>query len=416
MMIVRKLVLLSFSLICPLLCLPALAGHVTLSAQWDGSEDVIAPYEGSCNGAGDLAYRQFNAIRVSMSGDYHLADASDNLPGDLMIAIYNGSFNPDDPKENLLATQAEGGPVRLVPGPDYVVVVQHWCTNTFPATFAVSLAGPGEISGEDIVVSPPWTRGELGGSDRKAVFAGVAQNYVVSGPVSFPVTGLFHYAEVSLFDRLDMQLRVYEETFKPSDTEAGLVVSMDDAGGMLLEAGKNYLFVVTARIPGNSGEWQWVIFPPGPLQFNAGLNGAWYNRDTSGQGILVDVFTETQLLFAAWFTFDLERPGAGSEPMIGDAGHRWLTAVGGYAAGENAISLNIENTTGGVFDSADPPVTQDTDYGSIDLEFTDCLNGTMTYNIPAGPVSGVIALTRVASDHLELCARLGSPEPGVITN
>jgi len=412
MKINRILVMLLFVL----LCLPAMADHVTLSAQWDGSEDVIAAYEGSCNGAGDLAYRRFNAIQVSKSGDYHLADASDNLPGDLMMAIYRGSFNPDEPEENLVATHAEGGPVRLVSGSQYVVVVQHWCSNTFPATFAVSLSGPGEVSGEDIVVSPQWTSGELGGSDSKAIFSGVAQNYVVSDPVSFPETGLFRYAEVSLFDRMDMQLRVYEETFDPSDTEDGLVASMDDAGGMLLESSKNYLFVVTARTPGNNGEWQWVMFPPGPLQFNAGLNGAWYYPATSGQGILVDVFTEKQLLFAAWFTFDLERPTTGSGPMIGDDGHRWLTASGNYTAGDNAVSLVIENTTGGVFDSADPPVTQDVDYGSIDLEFSDCLNGTMTYNIPDGPVSGVIPLTRIANDHLGLCARLGSPEPGVITN
>lgn len=412
MKIVRILVLFLF----PLLCLSAMADHVTLSAQWDGSEGVMAPFEGTCNGAEDLAYRQFSAIQVSKSGDYHLADASDNLPGDLMIAIYSGSFNPEDPQENLLATHAEGSPVRLQSGPEYVVVVQHWCANTFPATFAVSLSGPGEISGEDIIVSPEWTRGELGGADPKAVFSGLAQNYVVSSSLTFPVTGLFHYADVSLFDRLDMQLRVYEESFDPSDTEAGLVASMDDAGGMLLESGKNYLFVVTARTPGNAGEWQWVMFPPGPLQFNAGLNGSWFNPAASGQGILVDVFTEKQLLFAAWFTFDLERPDAGSSAMIGDEGHRWLTAFGHYAEGESAISLSIENTTGGVFDSADPPVMQDTDYGSIDLEFSDCLNGTMTYAIPSGPVSGVIPLTRIANDHLGLCASQGSPEPGVITN
>jgi len=411
MKIVPLLVLFVFSL----LCLPALADHVTLSAQWDGSEDLISPFTGTCNGAGDLGYRQFDGIQVSTSDDYHLADASDALAGDLIMAVYNGSFDPSDPAINLVTTIDDGGAVGLQSGRDYVVVVQHWCSNTFPATFAVSLSGPGEISGAGVVVSPDWTIGDIAGSDPRAVFSGVSQNYDVSDPVTFPVTGFFRFADVSLFDRLDMRLRVYEGSFSPADTEAGLLARLEDAGGMLLEAGKEYLFVVTAHTPGNSGEWHWVMFPPGPLQFNAGLNGAWFNPDTSGQGILVDVFTERRLIFVAWFTFDLQRPSAGEGPMIGDDGHRWLTAFGQYAEGDSVVSLEIENTRSGVFDSADPPAIQDAGYGSIELEFSDCLNGTMTYDIPTGPVNGVIPITRIANDHLGLCARLGSPEPGVIT-
>jgi len=411
MMMFRALTLFMFSL----LCLSAFADHVTLSAQWDGSEDLISPFTGTCNGAGDLAYRQFDGIQVSTSDDYHLSDASDNLAGDLMLAVYNDSFDSSDLAKNLVVTIDDGGTVGLQSGQDYVVVVQHWCENSFPATFAVSLSGPGEITGAGVVVSPDWTRGDLAGSDPKAVFSGVSQHYDVSEPVTFPVTGLFRFAEVSLFDRLDMQLRVYAGSFNPADTGAGLLSRLDDAGGVLLEAGKKYLFVVTAHTPGNRGEWHWVMFPPGPLQFNAGLNGAWFNPATSGQGILVDVFTERRQFFVAWFTFDLERPNVNANPMIGDDGHRWLTAFGQYADGDSAISLEIENTRSGVFDSADPPVVQDAGYGSIELEFSDCLNGTLTYDIPTGPVSGVIPITRIANDHLGLCARLGSPEPGVIT-
>ena len=55
-------------------------------------------------------------------------------------------------------------------------------------------------------------------------------------------------------------------------------------------------------------------------------------------------------------------------------------------------------------------------YGTAELEFSDCLNGTLTYEIPAGPVSGVIPLTRIANDHLALCADLGSSGPGIIAD
>ena len=61
------------------------------------------------------------------------------------------------------------------------------------------------------------------------------------------------------------------------------------------------------------------------------------------------------------------------------------------------------------------PAPATMEYGTVELHFSDCLNGTMTYHIPAGPVSGVIPLTRIAKDHLSLCASLGSPDPGVIT-
>ena len=91
---IRILALLLFSM----MCFSAVAGHVTLSAQWDGSEDAMAPYPGTCNGADDLAYLQFNAVQVSTGGLYHLADASDGLPGDVMVAIYDTEFAPTDPE------------------------------------------------------------------------------------------------------------------------------------------------------------------------------------------------------------------------------------------------------------------------------------------------------------------------------
>ena len=398
-------------------CLPAVANHVTLSAQWDGSEKTMQTYDGSCRGAKEqLAYRQFNAVQVSSDGEYLLADVSDNLPGDVMVAIYEDSFDPDAPESNFVEKFDQGGRVKLRSGQDYIVVVQHWCTDVYPATFGVSLFGDGDISGADAVTSTDWTRGGLGGSNPTAVFSDISQHYAVSGIQTFPATGLYHFSDISLFDGLDTEIRVYEGLFDPGNTEDYLVTRLDDAGGIALKAGTNYQFVITARTPGNTGEWLWVLFPPGSQQFNAGLNGAWFNPATSGQGILVDVLPEVQMVFLAWFTFDLQRPASGNGPMIGDDGHRWLTAYGTYEAGDSSITLSIENTTGGVSDSADPPVSQDSNYGTIELGFTDCLNGTMTYNIPAGPVSGTIPITRLASDHLPLCANLGSSDPGVITN
>ena len=396
-------------------CQPLLANHVTLSAQWDGSEDVIAPFPGTCTGAGDLTYRQFAPIRVSQSGQYHVGDASDALPGNLVAAVYSGNFDPANPDTNRVVVFDQGGPAPLEPGQDYIVVVQHWCENVAPAAFAVSLSGPGSISGEDVVVSPAGTLGLLDGTEPMADFGGVMQHYELSDPFVAEATGNYWFADVSVFDRLDMVIRVYEGAFDAGDTQAGLVATRDDFGDVLLAAGKAYRFVVTSFVPGNIGEWHWVLFPPGALGLNAGLNGAWYNPATDGQGILLDVFTENRLVFLAWFTFDLERPAGDAEPMIGDAGQRWFTASGNYRDGDRSVGLTLYNSTGGVFDSGTPPVDT-AEYGTAELDFEDCLNGTLTYDIPAGPASGVIPLERIASDHLALCASLGTTGPGVITD
>lgn len=397
------------------MCQPALASHVTLSALWDGTEDVIAPFPGTCTGAGDLAYRQFAPIRVSRSGQYHVGDASDALPGNLVAALYRDSFNPANPAMNRVDVFDQGRPVPLESGQDYIVVVQHGCQNVAPAAFAVSLSGPGEISGDDVVVSPAGTLGLLDGTEPMADFGGGMQHYELSDPFVAEATGNYWFADVSVFDRLDMVIRVYEGEFDAADTQAGLVATRDDFGDLLLEVNKAYRFVITSFVPGNIGEWHWVLFPPGALSLNAGLNGAWYNPETDGQGILLDVFTDNRLAFIAWFTFDLERPVGGAEPMIGDAGQRWFTASGNYQDGDRSVSLTLYNSSGGVFDSPTPPVDTAA-YGTAELDFEDCLNGTLTYDIPAGPASGVIPLTRIANDHLALCASLGTSGPGVITD
>ena len=54
------------------------------------------------------------------------------------------------------------------------------------------------------------------------------------------------------------------------------------------------------------------------FQINAGLNDAWFNPATAGQGLLIAVFPDAASMFIAWFTFDLERPGEGVEAQLGD--------------------------------------------------------------------------------------------------
>ena len=71
---------------------------------------------------------------------------------------------------------------------------------------------------------------------------------------------------------------------------------------------------------------------------------------------MISVLPDLGQLFAAWFTYDVQRPVSGSA-MLGEPGHRWLTAQGSYAG--NRAELTLFVTVGGAFDSATPATTTD---------------------------------------------------------
>ena len=138
------------------------------------------------------------------------------------------------------------------------------------------------------------------------------------------------------------------------------------------------------------------------FQINAGLNDAWFNPETNGQGFFVTVFPILGFVSMAWFTYDTELPADDAQSNLGDPGHRWLTAVGPYA--DNQAVLNISITSGGIFD-ADTETTQVND-GTITLTFNNCNSGTADYNIPSINKQGSVPIQRVAGDNIALCEAL----------
>lgn len=138
---------------------------------------------------------------------------------------------------------------------------------------------------------------------------------------------------------------------------------------------------------------------------NAGLNDAWFDPATPGQGFFINVFPGSSQVFLAWFTYDTERPGETVTANLGDPGHRWLTAFGDYLG--NKAELDIEMTQGGVFNAAIPAPTQTLD-GTIILEFSDCETGTVSYDIPSINRQGVIPIQRIALDNVARCEQLAS--------
>ena len=139
---------------------------------------------------------------------------------------------------------------------------------------------------------------------------------------------------------------------------------------------------------------------------NPGMNDAWFNPATNGQGVFVNVFPDQGTLFLGWFTYDVERPEPGAPAILGEAGHRWLTAQGPYSGA--TAELDVSLSSGGVFDASDPPVDEPEPYGTIRLHWTDCSHAMLQYYLP--PVGrGAVPLRRIVQDNVPLCQALQEP-------
>lgn len=145
-----------------------------------------------------------------------------------------------------------------------------------------------------------------------------------------------------------------------------------------------------------------------PSRLNAGLNDAWYDPVTDGQGFFITVFPDLGLVSLAWFTYDTELPPPDASASLGDPGHRWLTAIGPITG--NQVQMNIDITSGGIFDTS--TVIEHTDPkgsdGTITLTFSSCNSGTVEYDITSINQQGTIPIRRVADDNIVLCEMLGS--------
>jgi len=136
------------------------------------------------------------------------------------------------------------------------------------------------------------------------------------------------------------------------------------------------------------------------FEINAGLNDAWYEPATNGQGFFLSVFPDKGTVMLGWFTFDMDFPGQEAIASLGDPCQRWLTAQGPYE-GDQA-DLVVYNSSGGLFDS-ELAVPHLEPIGSITLRFENCESGTVNYDLPTYGLTGEIPIQRVASDNIADC-------------
>jgi len=134
--------------------------------------------------------------------------------------------------------------------------------------------------------------------------------------------------------------------------------------------------------------------PPG-FAINFGLTGTWFNPETSGQGVILDVIPDRDppQVSAYWFTYALE-PG-------GPQAQRWYYNEGHFEEGSDSVELTVYEAIGGAFD--DPAPVELESIGVMHMEFEDCRHALLTYSLDfgdeqGGSVSGEIPIRRLSPD------------------
>lgn len=135
---------------------------------------------------------------------------------------------------------------------------------------------------------------------------------------------------------------------------------------------------------------------------NAGLNGAWYNPATDGQGFMIEVYPDLSLIHLAWYTFDTTFADGNETAVVGEPNHRWLTATGEFNG--SSAEMTVYLTQGGIFNQ-DNLVT-DTETGTINIDFDGCRFATLDYELTDSGLSGSIDLSRVSESNVALCQML----------
>lgn len=117
--------------------------------------------------------------------------------------------------------------------------------------------------------------------------------------------------------------------------------------------------------PGMGTAMRNLILPGYDPILDARFAGSWYDPETSGQGLSIDILEATNAVLLYWFTFD-------------DEGHqRWMNAQGSIDG--DSAELEIYITTGGRFLQPDPVVRER--IGTGRLAFDSCDTGRLDFEI-----------------------------------
>jgi plastocyanin len=145
------------------------------------------------------------------------------------------------------------------------------------------------------------------------------------------------------------------------------------------------------------------------FRINSAISDNWFEPATNGQGFFIIVWEESKYIFLSWFTYETERPPEDAMAILGEPGHRWLTAQGPYD-GDTAV-LDVNLSAGGVFDSEEPKVDDAVKVGEMVITWTGCNSGVVSYALTRPEVSGEIPIQRIVLDNVPACEAAQTEPP-----
>jgi hypothetical protein len=179
-----------------------------------------------------------------------------------------------------------------------------------------------------------------------------------------------------------------------ADTDYSIVTfGRGEDGDLYVASEPGGVYLISDGTPANGG---FVI--------NEFLSDAWFDPATDGQGFFIIVWPDTGLVFLSWFTYDVERSPQDVGAVLGEPGHRWLTAQGPFSG--DTASLTLYRTAGGVFDAAVPapgPAERD---GAVTVTWSGCNQALLTYEITSLGRAGQIPLQRIVTSKVAPCEAL----------
>lgn len=232
----------------------------------DGTEPTfISPY---CND-GPANYAVLS-VTASVSGDYYFQDISRGYGLDIQIDVYEDSFDPGDPTQNLVDSADDYGVTfAFTAGTTYHIVISELCDTSGNAigTWDIGFAGPGSLGSPDFAFG---FEGVFSGDEPDFVhpYCDTSTSYQVLGPWTPTASGDYVYGDISISYDVDIELAIYENAFDPDNPGTNLVAALDDRGLFQLVTGEPYYFVVSPLCGpvGETGIWDFLIAGPGTLE------------------------------------------------------------------------------------------------------------------------------------------------------
>jgi len=121
-----------------------------------------------------------------------------------------------------------------------------------------------------------------------------------------------------------------------------------------------------------------------PFAISSGITGNWFDPDENGHGFGIEVLPDGEML-AEWYVYG---PSGGRD---------WLVATGPIT-GNTAVLQAIQGTGAGAKfpPNFDETQVQTPTWGTLTLSFTDCNNGTASWQPSvAGYLPGTVPITRL---------------------